>query len=492
MTQDLSVPAALIADRMGLHYPQDRWPDLAQGLAKTAARLGYDDPRTFIADLVTGSFGQREMQALASHLTIPETHFFRSPETFAMLQNQMLPELIAAQRKGARTLRIWSAGCATGPEPYSLAILVSRLIPDLDGWDVNILATDINPDAFAVARAGEYTQWSFRGTPSWVMSGYFTKLRDGRYRLSPTIQEMVTFRFLNLIEDPFPAECDLILCRNVIMYFSRDRAVQVADKLRTALRQGGYLMVTASETGRDIQGSLTSLMLGGETVYKRTPPQAAVPVASDHRTPAGGDKTRAERAARPRAAQSARAKKAEPAKAAVPQPRTSGASTIPLQRGGLRLERRAYSRVERPTGASKQAPKIDAQAVGIEARRLADRGKLGEALERCDTALACEKLNPSLYYLKASILQELGRPAEAEQALQSTLFLDGDFALARVMLGAIARSQARTREAAKHFREALALLEQMPSDSVLAETNGLTAGEMVETVTSLIESERVS
>ena len=106
--------------------------------------------------------------------------------------------------------------------------------------------------------------------------------------------------------------------------------------------------------------------------------------------------------------------------------------------------------------------------------------------------MACEKLNPSLYYLKASILQELGRPDEAEQALQSTLFLDGGFASARVMLGAIARSQARTREAAKHFREALALLEQMPSDSVLAETDGLTAGEMVETVASLIESERVS
>jgi chemotaxis protein methyltransferase CheR len=94
--------------------------------------------------------------------------------------------------------------------------------------------------------------------------------------------------------------------------------------------------------------------------------------------------------------------------------------------------------------------------------------------------------------LKASILQEMGRALEAEQALQSTLFLDDGFALARVMLGAIARSQSRAQEAARHFREALSALEQMPSDSVLAETNGLTAGEMVETVASLMESERVS
>jgi chemotaxis protein methyltransferase CheR len=117
---------------------------------------------------------------------------------------------------------------------------------------------------------------------------------------------------------------------------------------------------------------------------------------------------------------------------------------------------------------------------------------LDQALARCDEALACEKLNPSLYYLKASILQELGREDEAEQAHQSTLFLDDGFALARIMLGAIARSQSRPSEAAKHFREALTLLERLPSDSVLAETNGLTAGEMVETVASLMESERVS
>jgi chemotaxis protein methyltransferase CheR len=459
MTQDLSVPAALIAERMGLYFPEDRWPDLAQGLAKAAAGLGYKDPNLFTAELVSGNFGPREVQALATHLTIPETHFFRSPDTFAMLQNQLLPELIAAQQT-TRRLRIWSAGCATGPEPFSLAILASRLVPDLADWDVSILATDINPYGFAAARAGEYTQWSFRGTPS--------------YRLAPAIQEMVTFRYLNLIEDPFPSDCDLILCRNVIMYFSRDTAVMVADKLRRSLRQDGYLLVTASETGRDIQGSLTSLMLGGEIIYKRSSPEQATTAPPAPRAPGSHDQGIPDRAARARPSQGALTKKPE-----APKP-------------GLRLERRAYSREERPAPVATQAEKLEAQTIANDARQLADRGRLDEALERCDAALAHEKLSPTLYYLKASILQELGRPGEAEQALQSTLFLDGDFALARVMLGAIARGQDRTREAAKHFRQALALLEQMPSDSVLPETNGLTAGEMVETVASLIESELVS
>ncbi len=156
----------------------------------------------------------------------------------------------------------------------------------------------------------------------------------------------------------------------------------------------------------------------------------------------------------------------------------------------MHVERRAFSRAE--PAETKPRDATDTQKLAREARELADKGQLDGALECCNAVLASEKLNPSLYYLKASILQEQGRSEEAEQALQSTLFLDGGFALARVMLGAIARSQSRTREAAKHFREALALLEQMPSDSVLAETNGLTAGEMLETVASLIESERVS
>jgi len=488
MTQDLSIPAALIAERMGLNFPEDRWADLAHGLDKAAAGLGFEDTSGLMADIVSGAFGPEKVQSLASYLTIPETHFFRSPETFAMLQNTLLPELISARESGKRRLRIWSAGCATGPEPYSLAILVSRLIPDLENWDVSILATDINPAGFKTARDGVYTQWSFRGTPAWVTSGYFTKTGGGRYRLSSKIQKMVEFRYLNLVEDRFPSDFDLILCRNVIMYFSRDTAVRVASRLRESLREGGYLLVTASETGRDIQGPLTSMMVDGEIVYKRTPPDLAPAKSSEPKaTSPHKDKTKTARQATARTPRPQGPRGARPKSARLSHSRATASQP---QRGTLRLERRAYAREEQ------QAPSVvaaeESKTAAEDARQLADKGSLTEALERCDTALACEKLNPSLYYLKASILQELDRPEEAEQALQSTLFLDGDFALARVMLGAIARSQARGVEAAKHFREALALLEQMPSDSVLAETDGLTAGEMVETVASLIESERVS
>ncbi|MBN1321814.1 MAG: hypothetical protein JXA87_13360 [Thermoleophilia bacterium] len=512
MSYDLSVPASLIAERMGLNYPEDRWPDLAKGLEKTAESLGFDSSHAFVARLLSDSFGQREVQALATHLTIGETHFFRSPDTFTMLQSWLLPELIAAQQHTTRRLRIWSAGCATGQEPYSLAILVSRLIPDRADWDVTILGTDVNPEVFATANKAEYTQWSFRGTPSWVVNGYFTRTPEGRYLLDSAIRDMVTFRYLNLVDDVYPSlgtgihDFDLILCRNVLMYFSRETAARVAERLHRSLKEGGYFLVTPSEASRDIQGGLTSLMSSGEIIYKKTPRISGadhgdthVPVTERRRTEQPTSKTHA----RPAAAVASHPHRAAhknkdqrhpgaPAKPAHAPKKVDPAEPPRVERRGKNRPFAAYAEKLAAEAARRPPKALDPAEVAREARLLADRGDLKQALARCESVLECDKLNPSLYYLKASILQELDRPDEAEQALQSTLFLDGSFALARIMLGAIARNQSRSGEAAKHFREALVLLAQMPSNTVLPETDGLTAGEMAETVASLMGSECVS
>lgn len=496
MTGDLSVPAALISERMGLHFQENRWPDLIRGLERAATSLGFDNVHTFIAHLLADRFGQREVHALATHLTIGETYFFRTPETFSMLETRLLPELIAATQHTTRRLRIWSAGCATGQEPYSLAILVSRLIPKRTDWDITIMATDINPEALETAKNAEYTQWSFRDTPAWVAANYFTRVGEGRFRLDAAIRDMVTLRYLNLAEEVYPSlaggmhDFDLILCRNVIMYFSRDVAKQVANRLQASVREGGYLMVTASEGSRDFQ--LPSTVTGGEIVYKKTAKQeakasaasvaSAAPVASAASTPPRAAAPVAKpAAARPAAKAPSRLER--PAPAASRRGAQDAAQRPPV------TPRPKQSPTAPPKGAVRPA---DSQHAAKEARLLADKGDLKQALGRCDAALECDKLNASLYYLKASILQELGRPDDAVQALQSTLFLDSGFAMARVMLGAIARGQSRTGEAGKYFRAALEQLAQMPANAVLPETDGLTAGEVAEMVTSLMGNERVS
>ena len=190
MSYDLSAPAALISERMGLHFPEDRWPDLDAGAREGGGRAWASTTSTsFIVHLLAGSFGQREIQALATHLTIGETHFFRTPETFAMLQSRLLPELIAAQQNTTRRLRIWSAGCATGQEPYLARHPGLAPHPQARRLGRHHPRHRHQPRGVRHrASTAEYTQWSFRGTPSWVINGYFTRTRDGRYRLDPAIQ----------------------------------------------------------------------------------------------------------------------------------------------------------------------------------------------------------------------------------------------------------------------------------------------------------------
>jgi chemotaxis protein methyltransferase CheR len=510
MNPDPSTVAALVSERMGLHYPPDRADDLARGLEKAAADLGFATMHNFVAHLMSDQFGQREVQAIAAHLTIGETHFFRSPELFTMLESWLLPELIAAQQTNGRRLRIWSAGCASGQEPYSLAILLTKLLPKPEAWDLNILATDINPDSFALAKAGEYTQWSFRGTPAWVINNHFTKLSDGRFRLDAAIRDMVTFRYLNLADDLYPApaigmcDFDLILCRNVLMYFSPTVVKQVGDRLHKSLREFGYLIVTPSEASRDVQCSMTSMMSGGEILYKKTPvvdEPATPPRPSRETSRAPQAPARRPHAAAPKdqpvtpPAEQYRSRETTP-----PSANEQAWPTVDRRRSDRpfsdyakrKAAEESQAQTKHGSRAQKPAVKIDPYETAKEARLLADKGDRKKALACVDDALEVDKLNPSLYYLKASILQEMGRYDEAERALQSILFLDGDFALARVMLGAIARGQSRWTEASRHFGAALAQLAKMPPDLVLPETDGLTAGQMAEAVASLMGSECVS
>ena len=154
-------------------------------------------------------------------MNLSETHFFRGASQIQALEQRILPEVIA-RRSSERRLRIWSAGCSTGEEAYTLAILVNRLLPDVASWDVLILATDINSRSLQQGRRGIYGKWSLRGTSELAAASYLTRLGD-RFEVVPRIRAMVTFYRLNLVENLYPSPStnthamDLILCRNVLL-----------------------------------------------------------------------------------------------------------------------------------------------------------------------------------------------------------------------------------------------------------------------------------
>jgi len=446
--QLLSEFSELVASLIGLHFPRERWPDLARGADAAAREFGFGDVDTCLHWLLNRSLEKSHIEILASYLTIGETYFFRDEKQFEILEQHVLPELIRARRPAAAgQLRIWCAGCATGEEPYSVAIALHRLIPDISNWSVTILATDINPHFLRKARNGVYRDWSFRSTPAWIRERYFRKRNEGLFEVLPEIRKSVTFSYDNLAEDPSiqmrTRTMDLILCRNVLMYFAPTQARRIADRFWQSLTDRGWLAVSPSEASQDLFSPWVPVNFPGIILYKR-----------DSRTPVS----------------------VEPL--GVPAEVYPDANQIGDSRIGF---------AKRPAEPSltateeKSAPK-DVPSLALLARIYANEGKLAEALERCEKAIAVHKLNPGLYYLLATILEESGQVEEAVVALKRALYLDHDFVLAHFSLGHLMARQGRIEKSGKHFRNVLSLLNAYRPEEIVPESEGMTAGALMEIV----------
>src|SRR5262249_39274262 len=240
--------SAMLRSRCGLHYPERKRADLAHGLGMALSASGH---RSFAALYADAAEGGSAWETILAHLTIGETYFFRNGPQFDALRQHIIPDLLQ-RRAATRGLRVWSAGCATGEEPYSLAMTIGDLLPAGDFWHVSILATDINPQFLARAREGLYGEWSFRETPD-ELRARFWKQEQSRWRLRPEIRRMVSFMRLNLVEPTYPSvingtsALDLLVCRNVTIYFDEATTRQVVERFYNALTPGGWLIVGHSE-----------------------------------------------------------------------------------------------------------------------------------------------------------------------------------------------------------------------------------------------------
>ncbi len=487
--QQLAALSDLVGRWTGLHFPQERYAELERGLVRASKDFGHGGTPAFVNFcLTTPELSADQVQRLAWHLTIGETYFLRGGQTFGVLEREVLPEFLLARKSGERQLRLWSAGCAGGEEPYSLAITVSRLVPDLSNWNMTILATDINTRALQKATEGVYSNWSFRDTPDWLRPQFFAKTASGDWAIRPEIKRRVTFSYLNLAADPYPSlatntnAMDIIFCRNVLMYFSADTMRRVVGRLHDALRDGGCLFVAPSEASHEFFPQFERVASQGEIYYRKNGVGAP---HGQHGTP---------RAA-PSDVRGGRAIAAAAGPATVPVKRAPAwRPAKPAQGPDKPAPRPApHAKPARPQPASKdRAPAARAAgpaALAAGARRAANEGRLSEALQDCEQAIAADKLSADYRYLQATILGELDREDDAVKALNSTLYLDPRFVLAHFLYGNIARRRSRATEAESHFRTTLSLLEELSPDDVLPESEGMTAGKLAEIVKSILQLE---
>src|SRR5664279_418186 len=263
----------VIANHMGLHFPKERWPILNENLSHAAHEFGFDDMAEFVRWFLSAKLNKDQTDILASHLTCSESYFWREPQVFAALTDYVLPELVKLKRNKEQKIRIWSAGCSTGEEPYSIAIAVKKAIPDIEKWNISILATDINPTALRKARSGVYSSWSFRNSPSWLKSGYFLINEDGYYEVSQEIKKMVTFACMSLVESSSlntKNSIDIIFCRNVLMYFTPRWITKIANSFFEELCDYGWFIVSSCELSSQVFPQFDFVNFHGAVLYRKT------------------------------------------------------------------------------------------------------------------------------------------------------------------------------------------------------------------------------
>jgi len=447
---------ALIASRLGLDFPESRQADLERGLIRACQASSVSGPEAYLAWLPALPDESLEWRRLASHLTVGETYFFRDRALFEALEQQVLPSLIATRRaEGTQWLRLWSAGCATGEEPHSLAILLDRLLPDWPDWALTILATDINAKALEKARRGHYREWSFRETPPRIRDRHFHRRAGETFELDPRIRRMVTLAPLNLAEDGYPSvvtntsAMDLILCRNVLMYFTREAQRETAARLREALVTGGWLVVSPSEASADLLSPLVPVNFPGAILYRKEPASVATRLPDF------------------------------PAR--LPFVATSGGLDTPPSP--------PTEPPEEGIGSEGEAETPPALAGDLEcARALADQGRLDEARELCEAALARDRLDPEAHLLLAAICQERGEVPAALEALRRAIYLAPESAPAHFLLGSLLLRQGKRKQGQRSMETVVSLLNPVPRDEPLAGSDGLTAGRLLETARAYLEA----
>jgi chemotaxis protein methyltransferase CheR len=215
----------------------------------------------------------REWEKVIALLANNESYFFRDKGQLNLLKDRLLPDLIKRNRT-QKTLRICSAGCSTGEEPYTIAMILQEILPDFEKWKILILGIDIDRHALEEAQKGVYESWSFRGVKDAIKKQYFNTIND-RYYLINEIKSSVKFQQVNLVKDSFPQihselrEMDLILCRNVFIYFENSAIAKVLDKIYQTLQPSGYLLAGHTELFAQDLSQFDKIVFAESIVYKR-------------------------------------------------------------------------------------------------------------------------------------------------------------------------------------------------------------------------------
>ncbi len=442
-----------LAQQTGLRFPDDKLPFLEELLSTRLARRGAS-PEQYLEQLLHRA---DEIEALARALSVSETYFLRNRDQFRAF------EAIVAQRQAtpARHLRVLSAGCSSGEEPYTVAMLLAETLRQPAEWSIEIVGVDWNPDVIEKARAARYPAWSLRDMPDSLRSKYFAR-EDKGFVLSPALRDMVRFEQHNLAHPPAgwwrPASYDVVFCRNVTMYLTTSAARRLVAEIHRALAPGGYLFLGHAENLRGLSEGFELEHTHGTFYYRRRdgahvapapPPAAVAPAAPAVRDDSWLDiiqqaSQRIEHIRRGAAETRA-----------VPQPARAGELSVAMD----------LMQQERFRDALGVMANLDADeephALLLRSMLLVGTGDVTGAEQLCRSLLARDDLSAGAHYVMAICREHAGDVAAAREHSQAAAYLDAEFAMPHVQLGRLAR---RTGDFAEARRELSVALELLPRE----------------------------
>lgn len=387
-------------------------------------------------------------QTLIHTLTIGETYFFRDAAVFQVLRTHILPQIIATRRQqNDYHVNIWCAGCATGEEPLSAAITLHGLLNDLPRWQINITGTDLNTHALEQARVGVYRSWSFRHTEADFQARYFDQTEAG-WLVKPFIHEMVRFEYRNILNTAPQQSYDVVLCRNVLIYFSAHTAIQVLPLLQAALRPGGWLILGHAEALPKPHTGWREYHPHQLTIYQKLPP---LPTETASLSPV---------------------------------PPRSHRTTYDEVQHALRAEDMIEAeRLLRESLMQKPDPQFHTLLAFI----LANRHERAAAYDQLDLALHHAPLCADAHYLRAVLLLEEEQPEVAQQTLRSALYCQQDHLLATFLLGWLYLRGGNLARAKRTWEKARQVAGRLPADEYISDLSDLTGASLTHLLNDQIE-----
>jgi len=500
----------LVAQRTGLHIRhQDR-----EGFAKkiwSRSKLLKFSLETYYQFLETNSpKTEQEWQELAPLITTGESYLFRDRGQFTILRDRLLPELIAKHRN-IRSLRIWSAGCSTGEEPYSIAIVLKELIPDIDKWNIFILGTDINPEAINKAQQGIYNAWSFRLVDPEIQKRHFHAGKE-EWQLDQKIRKMVTFRCGNLVKDPFDSQSsdiyglDLIICRNVFVYFETQAIAQVLKKFYHVLKPGGYFIAGHAEIHGQHLSAWQHRVFPESVVYQRGENSLASNGnhSEVHQSPVLDWQSQP---APKKIRLSATSVASFPVNSislpetkinsglnwrAIPVPEPPPAAQPNLeviwQEAQTLFQKKQYTQALKKTDQLLKCHPQHFDACYLNAQLHANLGEYDKAVQSCQQAIQLNSLAAEPHYLLAHIAEEQGNIEAAKQLFKRAIYLDSSHVLAYLHLGFIYENEGDRSRAERMRITALKILQTLPPEFSIDKQANLTAGELIVQVKKLLKA----